>query len=89
MGGSCRITPYRPPSRQVPFGFGIVGPLSSTGGLQTTPVKNLLTNAEPIDGHGIGWFVTEAKGMRVYLDAGLRLAILSNGTDLARAAYWT
>ncbi len=60
----------------------MVGLLSPAGRLQTTPVKNLLTNAEPIDGHGIGWFVTEAKGVRVYLDVGLGLAILSNGTDL-------
>lgn len=57
-----------------------------------------LTQAAPIDGHGLGWFIGESNGsrflehagggpgfatvMRLYPDRGLGMAILANGTDL-------
>jgi CubicO group peptidase (beta-lactamase class C family) len=59
-----------------------------------------LTDTEPIDGHGLGWWVGESNGiryiqhmgsgpgfattMRIYPDTGLGIAILANGTDLDR-----
>jgi len=59
-----------------------------------------LTETTPIDGHGLGWFVSEVNGsrilehagggpgfatvMRLYPDCGLGIAVLANGTDLDR-----
>jgi CubicO group peptidase (beta-lactamase class C family) len=61
---------------------------------------SMLTGTKPLDDHGLGWFVYESKNerylehagggpgfatiMRLYPDAGLGIAILSNGTDLDR-----
>ena len=61
---------------------------------------SLLTETAPIDGHGLGWFVNESNNtgylehagggpgfatmMRLYPDTELGIAILANGTDLAR-----
>ncbi len=61
---------------------------------------SLLTEATPVDGHGLGWFVNEsnhthylehagggpgfATMMRLYPDRGVGIAILANGTDLDR-----
>lgn len=59
-----------------------------------------LTETAPIDGHGLGWFVSEVNGshflvhagggpgfatiMRLYPDRGFGIVILANGTDLDR-----
>jgi CubicO group peptidase (beta-lactamase class C family) len=61
---------------------------------------SLLTDAPPIDGHGLGWSVGKLNGtrylehaggrpgfatvMRLYPDQGMGFAILSNGTDMDR-----
>jgi CubicO group peptidase (beta-lactamase class C family) len=61
---------------------------------------SLLTEAAPVDGHGLGWFVGKSDSprylehagcgsgfatmMRLYPEAGLGIAILGNGTDLDR-----
>lgn len=61
---------------------------------------DILTETTPIDGHGLGWFVSESEGsyylehagggpgfatmMRLYPDARLGIAVLANGTDLDR-----
>jgi CubicO group peptidase (beta-lactamase class C family) len=61
---------------------------------------SMLTGTEPLDDHGLGWFVYESKKerylehagggpgfatiMRLYPEAGVGIAILSNGTDLDR-----
>ena len=61
---------------------------------------SMLTSTEPLDDHGLGWFVYESKKerylehagggpgfatiMRLYPDTGVGIAILSNGTDLDR-----
>lgn len=58
----------------------------------------LMTQTAPIDGHGLGWFVSRdpnnfylehtgggpgfATFMRLYPERGLGVALLANGTDL-------
>jgi D-alanyl-D-alanine carboxypeptidase len=71
------------------------------GGSVLSPESvSLLTDIEPIDGRGLGWFVGEsnderylehmgggagfATTMRLYPEAGIGIAILANGTDLDR-----
>jgi len=68
------------------------------GSILKPETVDLMTHTAPLDGHGLGWFVSQAPNnfylehtgggpgfatvMRLYPEKGLGVAVLANGTDL-------